>query len=212
MTDVQKGGVLSMRPVAVLGQGLKSAGLAAGIAAAIVLVVGILALALNWIMLLLVLPGEGLFSFGALMLIFGVAFPIAWLIAAQPFAVGRGLRRFLQRNRTDVLSFIAAALEQEAGGNADPAPDRWLGAVDALKSHIDRYPRPVRPILRLGLRRVGIGEIETALRTGSGPAPVRIASAIADRLESEFAGSPTVWLWTVGAANLLAYILVFLIA
>jgi hypothetical protein len=212
MTGVQGSGAISMRPAAMLGQGLKSAGLAAGMAAAVMLAIGAFTLVVNWTMLLLVLPGEGLFSFGARMLIFGIAFPIAWLAAAQPFAVGRGLRRFLQRNRTDVLSFIAAALEHEAGGNADPAPDRWLGAVEALKSHIDRYPRPLRPILRLGLRRAGIGEVETALRTGSGPAPVRIASAIADRLESELAGSPTVWLWVVGAANLLAYILVFVIA
>ena len=90
MTDLQKGGAFSMRPVALLGQGLKSAGLAAGMAAAVVLGVGILALALNWIMLLLVLPGEGLFSFGALMLIFGVAFPIAWLVAAQPIRAQSG--------------------------------------------------------------------------------------------------------------------------
>lgn len=202
---------MSARTVAVFAQGMRSAGWAAGAAAARLAMVGFVALVVNWLAVLFVLPAGGPVSAGAQMLIFGIAFPIGWLIAAQPYAVASGLRRFYRENRDQLLSLIAGAIEQEAGGGADPAPERWLRAVSELRGHIDRYPRMLRPLLRLGLRRAGIEDIERALQSGSGPAPLRIAAAVADRLEAEFAGSTSaVWLGAAGAANLLGYGLVFM--
>jgi hypothetical protein len=173
--------------------------------------IGVIGFALNWIMLLAVLPSGGVLSSGARMLVFGIVFPVGWLIAAQPFAVASGLSRFYRWHRDEVLSLIAGALQSEAGAGSDQAQDRWIGAVEALRAHINQYPRALRALLQLGLRRAPIGEIETALRTGSGPPHLRIAGDIADHLEAELArGASALWLVVVAAGNLLASCVVYL--
>jgi hypothetical protein len=71
----------------------------------------------------------------------------------------------------------------------------------------------MRRLLHLGLRRLPVAVIEAALRSGSGPAPLRIAGAIADHIEAELAARASAyWLVGVVTANLLAYIvMLFLI-
>lgn len=202
---------MTARPTAtaLLAQGARSAGSAAGTAAAILVGVGLLGVALNWLALLLVLPSAGgALSFGASALVFGVAFPVGWLVAAQPFAVGKGLRRLYRSQRDHLASLIAGALEREAGAAADAAPERWLDALDGLRGRLDRLPRPVRPLVRLAVRRAGLEAVEATLRRGSGSVPQRIAEAIVDRLDAELGGSaPAVWLWATVAANLLGLVL-----
>lgn len=190
--------------MAVLLRTLRSAALSAGQAAALVAGVGLLGLALNWALLLLAARG-GVLSSGFLILVFGIGFPIGWLLAAQPWAVGRVTRRLYRLHRDEVLGIVAAALRREVGEEADPSPERWFEALDGIRNHVEHYPRPVRPLLRLALQRAGIGAVEGALRTGSGPAPVRIAAAIADRIEQNLAGSGALWLGIVMGINLLAW-------
>jgi hypothetical protein len=163
-------------------------------------------------MLLAVLPPSGLLSSGARYLFFGLLFPVAWIAAAQPFAAASGLRRFYRSHRDEVLAFVSAALQSEVAGDAQHTVERWIGAFEGLRAHIDRYPRIMRALLRLGLRRLPVGEIETALRSGSGPAPLLIAGAIADHIEAELAARASAyWLAGVVAANLLAYLMVVIV-
>ena len=204
---------MTVRPTASLfAQGAVSAGAAIGTAAAILIGIGALAFFLNWLMLLLVLPSGGALSAGASMLVFGVAFPIGWMLAAQPVAFGKGLQRLFRRNRDQLLSWIESALARGIDGKIDPDPERWLHAIDNLRSQVDRLPFPARSLGRLGIRRTGAEAIESALRTRSGPVPSRVAEAIVDRLDAEFAGNGSkVLLWLIVTANLLGYGLIFLV-
>ena len=203
----------SLGPVSFVARGARSAGSSAILAAAIFVTVGVIAFALNWAMLLAVLPPGGLLSSGARYLFFGFLFPVGWIAAAQPFAVASGLRRFYRAHRDEVLAFIARALQSEVAGDAQHTADRWIGAFEGLRAHIDRYPRIMRALLRLGLRRLPVGEIETALRSGTGPAPLLIAGAIADHIEAELAARASArWLLGVVAANVLACLVVVLLA
>jgi hypothetical protein len=179
------------------------------LAVAILVGVGAIGLILNWAMLQFVLPPGGYLSSGARYLFFGLLFPLAWCAAAQPLAVARGLGRFYRTHRDEVLSFVANALQSEAAGDANQSMDRWLGAIEGLRAHIDQYPRVMRGLLHLGLRSLPVAEIEAALRTGSGPPPLRIAGAIADHIEAELVGRASAyWLVAVVAANLLAYVVI----
>ena len=199
----------SMGPVTFLARGARSAASSVILAAAMLVIVGATAFAFNWAMLLAVLPPSGFLSTGVRYTIFGLLAPVAWIAAAQPFAVAGGLRRFYRAHRDEVLAFVSGALQREVAGDAQHTEDRWIGAFEGLRAHIDRYPRIMRALLRLGLRRLPIAEIETALRSGSGPAPLRIAGAIADHIEAELAASASgYWLVGVVAANLLAYLVI----
>jgi hypothetical protein len=202
----------SVGPVSFLARGARSAGSSIVLVAAILVSVGAAAFALNWAMLLAVLPTGGLLSSGASYLFFGLLFPVAWIVAAKPFAVAGGLRRFYRAHRDEVLAFVSGALHREVVDDAGPTEDRWINAFEGLRAHVDRYPRIMRALLRLGLRRLPIAEIETALRSGSGPAPLRIAGAIADHIETELSASASGhWLAGVVAANLLAYLVILLV-
>ena len=195
-----------------LARGARSAGSSAILAAAILMGVGATAFALNWAMLLAVLPPSGLFSSGAQYLVLGLLFPIAAIAAAQPLAVASGLRRFYRTHRNEVIAFITGALQSEVTSDADQSLARWIGAFEALRAHIDRYPRIMRALLKLGLRQLPVAEIETALRSGTGPAPVLIAGAITDHIEAELAGRASAYgLAGVVAANLLAYLMVVIV-
>ena len=203
----------SLGPVSLVARGARSAGSSAILAAAIFVTVGVLAFALNWAMLLAVFPPGGLLSSGARYLFFGLLFPVAWIAAAQPLAVASALRRFYRAHRDEVLTFISGALRSEVAGDSQHTVERWIGAFEGLRAHIDRDPRIMRALLRLGLRRLPVEEIETALRSGSGPAPLLIAGAIADHIEAELAARASArWLLGVVAANLLAYLVVVLLA
>jgi hypothetical protein len=108
-----------------------------------------------------------------------------------------------------VLTFIIGALQSESAGEADHSVDRWISAFEGLRAHINQYPRIMRALLQLGLRSLPVGEIETALRSGTGPAPVLIAGAIADHIEAELAARASAdWLLGVVTANRLAYVVV----
>ena len=203
----------SLDPVSFLARGARSAGSSVVLAAAVLVGAGAIGFAVNWAMLLALLPPGGLLSSGARYLFFGLLFPIAWIAAAQPVAVAGALRRFYRAHRDEVLAFIARALQSEVAGGAQHTAERWIGAFEGLRAHIDRYPRIMRALLRLGLRRLPVEEIETALRSGSGPAPLLIAGAIADHIEAELAARASLrWLLGVVAANLLAYVAVVLLA
>ena len=195
--------------VTFLARGVRSAGSSAILGAAILMGVGAAAFVLNWAVLLAVLPPSGLFSSGVRYLFLGLLFPIAWIAAAQPWAVASGLRSFYRTHRDEVLTFIMGALQSKVADNADQNHARWIAAFEALRTHVDRYPRIMRALLRLSLRQLPVAEIETALRSGTGPAPVLIAGAIADHIEAELAARASAyWLMGVVAANLLAYLLV----
>ena len=196
-------------PVSFMSRGVRSAGSSAILVAIVLAGVGAIAFAFNWAMLLGVLPPGGLISSGAQYLFFGLLFPVAWIAAAQPFAVARGLRRFYRAHRDEVLTFITGALQSESEGEASHSGDRWIAAFEGLRAHINQYPRIMRALLQLGLRSLPVEEIETALKSGTGPAPVLIAGAIADHIEAELAGRASAyWLLGVATANLLAYIVV----
>ena len=200
-------------PVSSLGRGVRSAGSSAALAAAILVSVGAAGFAFNWTMLLAMLPSSGLLSSGARYLFFGLLFPVGWIAALQPYAVASGLRRFYRAHRDEVLTFMTGALQSEAAGDANQTLDRWIGALEGFRAHIGRYPWVMRALLRLGLRRLPVGEIETAMRSGSGPAPLRIASAIADHIEAELAARASVyWLLGVVTANLLSCLVVVFLA
>ena len=201
-----------VRSIPVLGRGVRSAGSSAILVAAIFVAVGAAGFALNWAMLLMALPSSGLLSSGARYVFFGLLFPIAWIAAAQPFAVASGLRRFYQAHRDEVFTFVTGALQSEMTGDGNQSMDRWIGAFEGLRAHIDRYPRIMRTLLQLSLRRLPVAEIETALRSGTGPAPLLIAGAIADHIEAELtARASAYWLVGVVAANLLAYLVILFI-
>jgi hypothetical protein len=203
----------SLGPVSFMARGVRSAGSSAILVAIILAGVGAIAFALNWALLLVVLPPSGLLSSGAQYLVFGFLFPVAWIAAAQPFAVARGLRRFYRGHRDEVLTFITGALQRESAGEADHSVDRWIGAIEGLRAHIDQYPRIMRALMQLGLRQLPVGEIETALRSGTGPASTVIAGAIADHIEEELAARASAyWLFGVVTANLLAHLVVVLLA
>jgi hypothetical protein len=202
----------SLGPVSFMARGALAAGSSALLAAAILASAGAIGFIVNWAMLLLVLPPGGYLSSGARYLFFGVLFPVAWCAAAQPLAVARGLGRFYRTHRDEVLSFVASALQSEAAGDADQTVDRWMDAIKGLRAHIDQYPRIMRRLLHLGLRSLPVDEIEAALRSGSGPAPLRIAGAIADHIEAELAARASAyWLVAVVAANLLAYLVILFV-
>jgi len=204
--------VTSLGPVSFMTRGVRSAGSSTILVAIILVGVGAIAFALNWAMLLVVLPPGGLFSSGARYLVFGFLFPVAWIAAAQPFAVARGLRRFYRVHRDEVLTFITGALQNESAGGTNHYVDRWIAAFEGLRAHVNQYPRIIRALLQLGLRRLPVGEIETALRSGTGPAPLLIAGAIADHIEAELtARASAYWLLGVATANLLAYLVVVLL-
>lgn len=202
----------SLGPVSFMARGVRSAGSSAILIAVILAGVGAIAFALNWALLLVVLPPSGLVSSGAQYLFFGLLFPVAWIAAAQPLAVARGLRRFYRGHRDEVLTFITGALQSESAGEANHSVDNWIAAFEGLRAHINRYPRIMRALLQLGLRRLPVAEIETALRSGTGPAPLLIAGAIADHIEAELAArAAAYWLLGVVTANLLAYLVVVLL-
>jgi len=202
----------SLGPVSFMARGVRAAGSSALLALAIIVSVGAIGFILNWAMLLGVLPPGGYLSTGARYLFFGFLFPVAWCAAAQPLAVASGLSRFYRTHRDEVLSFVASALQSEAAGDADQSMDRWIGAIEGLRAHIDQYPRIMRRLLHLGLRSLPVAEIEAALRTGSGPAPLRIAGAITDHIEAELAARASAyWLVAVVAANLLAYLVILFV-
>lgn len=197
-------------PVSMLARGARTAGSSAILAATILLAAGTAGFVLNWTMLLAVLPPDEFFSAGARYLVFGLLFPISWMAAAQPLAVAQSLRRVYRSHRNEVLTLISGALQSELPEGSSEDPGRWMRAFEEFRAHIDRYPRLIRALLRLGLRRLPMAEIETALRGGSGPAPVRIAGAIADHIEAELGGlSSALWLVGVVGANLIAFALVF---
>lgn len=169
--------------------------------------------ALNWATLLgvtgisLLKPASlagsgGWLSKGTLTLVLGVAFPVVWLLAAQPMAIMSSARHVYRRHKDDVFNGIAAVLRAELGDADDERAAEWSERYEGLKKTLeDRQPALIRPVVRLAIRFSPLPEIEEKVRQGSGPVPIRLARAIVDQLEEHLTEGASLWLWVVFALN-----------
>ncbi|MFN2375303.1 MAG: hypothetical protein ABR538_02125 [Candidatus Binatia bacterium] len=146
--------------------------------------------------------GAGWLSQGALSLVLGVAFPVVWLLAAQPMAIMSSARHVYRRHKEDVFSGIAAVLRAELGEADDARAAQWSERYEGLKKSLEeKQPALIRPVVRLAIRFSPLPEVEEKVRNGSGPVPVRVARAIVDQLEEHLAEGASLWLWIVFALN-----------
>lgn len=178
----------------------------------------------NWALLLglLPLPGAGALELsreagwlagGARVVVFGIAFPLAWLVAAQPAAMITAARHVYRRHKDDVVAAIHAVLRLELGEQAEADATHWLSRLEELESALEaRQPAVLRPFVRLALALSSLPEIEQRVRTGSGPIVTRIAVAVADQIEAELREGASTWLWLVGIANAGAMVVAALVA
>ncbi len=199
--------------MSLLRRSFGSALLAAGRVAAVLAGFAIAGAGLNWLALLgfFPLPGadalelsreQGLLSSTARVALFGVVFPLAWLLAAQPVAVWSAARLVYRRHKDDVLAGITSVLRLDVDADADVDAAQWLARLEELKDAIAaRQPAVLRPVVRLALLVSSLPAIEQRIRDGSGPMVTRVAVAVADQIEEQLSEGASIWLWLVGLAN-----------
>lgn len=145
----------------------------------------------------------GWLSQGGLTLVMGIAFPVVWLLAAQPMAVMSGARHVYRRHKEDVFTGIATVLRSELGDADDERAAQWSERYEGLKKSLEeKQPALIRPVVRLAIRFSPLPEVEEKVRQGSGPVPIRVARAIVDQLEEHLAEGASIWLWIVLVLNI----------
>jgi hypothetical protein len=183
--------------MAALARWAGSAAGAAGRAATTMIGAGLAGALVNWSLLLgassipMLAPfrsdGEGPLPYLGVVALFGIAFPLAWLIAAQPLAAMSAARHFFTRHRDDVLAGVSAALDGQIGAEADAA--EWSRRIEDLGRAIEEsQPAVLRPLVRFALRRSKLEEIKQRMRSGNGPVPERLAAAIVEQLDGQLEG------------------------
>lgn len=197
---------------------LRSALQGAGIAVLVSVGIAGAALLLNWAFLLFGIGpirdamrgdapdgGVGPFSYGFLVLLLGIAFPIGWLIAAQQHAARLAARRVFRNHKAEVVAILTRAIEREVGEQPDDAA-RWAAAFKQLRTRMAEYPGVLQPVIRLALRRAKVDQLEQALLRGTGPVSTRFAGVTETYIEEEIIGSGAKWLWLVFALNAAAIV------
>lgn len=176
----------------------------------------VIGLVLNWVVVLFgvgpiadrirgveAAGGGALLSAGVLIAVLGVAFPLAWLWAAQPFAATRAARHAYRRHKGEVLDVILQAVERHLGGTIDTTAERVTAALRAVRERLEDVPRLLKPVVRLALREAKLDRLEASLQGGSGPIGERVREAIDAYVEDDLMAGGATALRLVLVVNLL---------